>query len=136
MTDAEFEEQKARVLAVFERWKGPLWLGWWSVVFYWERTAGALRPMDGGSAHWETVFKVNSNWTYLDAAITAYLGTVVALTEDELEARLVHECAHILIGETRHGEDEGDWFDHEERVCTILAKAFLAVRDYAKEGRV
>ena len=137
MNDAEFEEQKARVLAVFEKWSVPLWLEGYDTTFYWERTKGPERKMEGGDTHWQTTLKVNSNWTHMDAAITAYLGTIMNVTEVELETAVVHECMHILVCETRQGEDKGDdWLDHEERVCTMLAKAFMTVRQYAKEGKL
>jgi len=67
--------------------------------------------------------------------ITVYLGTIADLTDEELESRVVHECLHLHLNETRQPTD-GDWLDHEERACSMVARAFLTVRDWAKDGKL
>jgi len=50
---------------------------------------------------------------------------MVALSEDEIEATVVHELMHIFLNEMQ--SDSVD-VNHEERVASTLQKAFMLVR--------
>jgi hypothetical protein len=48
-----------------------------------------------------------------------------------LERAFVHELMHIFLKETR--ETGRDWLDHEERVASVLTKAFLGLRTHVEQ---
>lgn len=132
MTDAEYEAQKARLLAVSERWITPLGMGWWRVTHIWERAEGASDKGDDRCP----VASVVVDWEYRHVGITWYLPTVARRSDEDLEQDFVHECCHILVNEMRQWRDANDGLQHEERVCTDLARAFLWVRQAGWEDAV
>lgn len=52
------------------------------------------------------------------------------MSDEEIEYVVVHELMHVFLNEMR---EQGQ--QHEERVATLLAKAFLWVRDQTREER-
>lgn len=128
MNDQEFEEQRARIEHLIDRWCGhdfDLVRGW-RVKFAYERSAGALRDVDGEP--WQCAMSCSSDWKYLDATVTVYLGTTASQNDEELEETFVHECSHILVNEMR---EEG--LPHEERVCTMVARALVDAREAGRQ---
>lgn len=122
MNDAEFEVQQQRVIALSERWIEPLGLAYWQIKHHFYR--GPLP--DGNEGGDSALARCQVHWQYLHAAISWDLEKVAEESDDDLELIVVHECMHIFLHETR---EEDDWFNHEERVAQMLAKAFLWVRD-------
>jgi hypothetical protein len=123
--DAEYARQKRRLLALFERWAGPLGLRWWDIDMAYEREQFEV---DGKPAP-ETIAQTAVNWRYGHATITWNMPQVAQLADDKLERTFVHELAHLLVNEMRQC-DQDDWLDHEERVVTNLTKAFLWLREH------
>jgi hypothetical protein len=123
VNDKEFEHQKQRLLVLIQRWVGPLGLGWWDIVFDYER--GSF-DVDGELAP-ESAAKCRANWRYGHAHITFNMPCIAEQSDDQLERILVHEFMHIFLHETRENDD--DWLDHEERVASTLTKAFLWLRE-------
>lgn len=123
MNDAEFETQKARVMALDEQWTSTLGLDAWDISHCWHR--GAIDDCDEGA--FQALACCETHWQYLHAMIHWNLTQVGDQTDKELETAFVHECMHIFLGEVR-GEPD-DWLDHEERVAQMLAKAFVWVRN-------
>lgn len=72
----------------------------------------------------EVIADTTAAWETLQATIMVYLPVAKALKRSELEISIVHELMHILLNEMREFED----LKHEERVCELLAKAFLKKR--------
>jgi len=68
-------------------------------------------------------------WKYLHAYVTFYPKTMRHLSKSDIECAVVHELMHIFLNEMR---EEG--IDHEERVATILQKAFMWVRYAEREN--
>lgn len=133
MDDKEYEAQKARVKALIDKWLTPLYLKWYDLDIDWHREKHCEHPDDA--------FRVNSRWRYADATIYAYLPNIVDYDDEHLELVFIHECMHIVVNEMRPMDGDAhahpdDWLEHEERVCTMLAKAFQCVRDYAKDGKL
>lgn len=134
MTDAEYEAQKARITALIDRWLYPMGLGYWKLTFQYERKG--LRPTDNDAAqNWQPMMDVASKWQYLSADIRIGLPDIQDISDDDLENHFVHELSHVLVNEMREGE-KGECSLHEERVCSMLANAFLWVRAAAlKEAK-
>ena len=122
MTDAEFEEQKARVECYIEKWRGPLGLWAWTIHWDWHRGPYA----DGASdivADREA--SCESDWRYLVATIRFDLSVIKRFDDELVESTVIHEFMHMILNEMR-GDTEDD-HAHEERVATTLAQAFQAV---------
>jgi hypothetical protein len=74
------------------------------------------------------VMRVWVDWRYMTATIAVNVPAVARLSDDELERTVVHELCHALVNEMRE-----TGIDHEERVVTMLTKAFLWTRDLTKD---
>ena len=131
LTDAEFEEQRQRILALIDRWQTCLGLRWWKVTHTYER--GEYHS--NGSYAPEVVANTAVMWEYLHATVTWNMTKVADQDADDLEYAFVHECMHVLVHEMRVWRPNGEppiinemEREHEERVCTQLAKAFIWTR--------
>lgn len=74
-----------------------------------------------------TAGEANVQWQYQQATITFYSKVLKGLDADAIEKIVVHELMHVFLNEMR---EEG--IDHEERVATMLSKAFLWVKGVEK----
>lgn len=63
---------------------------------------------------------VNADWRYLEAVVLVNLRFVETVSDERLELYFVHEMMHALLDEAQIVDR-----DHEERVATWLALAFL-----------
>ena len=133
MTDAEFAAQQSRLRVLSDRWLKPLGLGWWKIDVAYAREE--YRPPDhAGTSKDDSVAHCHVDWRYVEACITWNMPKLPELNDDELEMAFCHECAHILLHEMRWTADNSaDSLDHEERVASTLAKAFLWLRDELTE---
>lgn len=129
MNDEEYEVQQARVQALFSKWVKPLGLGWWVITTEWVREYKNAEPKGKvfGTNERDVCLNCSASWKYGTATIRCYLPLIADMSDTELEQSIVHELMHIMVNECR--VDGDDWLDHEERVCTTLAKAFLWLRD-------
>lgn len=138
MNDKEYNEQRDRLLTLADKWIAPLGLKWWHVKFEYSRESLSTQGQkaSGRSCQAQTIV----DWEYLNATITFDMQAIVDESDKELESTFVHECCHILIHEmrmwagpefTREKQDEA--IKHEERVVTLLAKAFLWTREAGEE---
>jgi hypothetical protein len=71
----------------------------------------------------------DTDWRYQETIVTLALHKLRELNKYQIERVIVHELMHVFLNEMR--EDD---IDHEERVATNLQKAFIWVRDAAKDG--
>jgi hypothetical protein len=135
MDDAEYEKQKARLIALSEAWIHPIGLGWWRVNLSYDRTGEDFFASveKAGNFRSQSVARCFADWKYGIATILWNMPELPDLDDDELEHTFVHELMHIFLNEVR-GEG-ADWMDHEERVATTLEKAFIWVRDRARDGK-
>jgi len=111
-------ETKRLIQKYIKWWVHWLGLGYQSIkvsyVDYWE---------DGR----ECVALCDTDWRYMDSTLTFNLTKLRNVSESEIEMTVVHELAHIFLNEMR---EEG--IDHEERVATMLQKAFMWVKGATK----
>lgn len=130
MNDEQFEAQRVRVRAIFDRWLGLLRLQGWQIIFHWDRTDGAER---GHS--FRSFMSCEPDWRYLHAVINVHLGAISEVDDDDvLEGYVVHELMHIHLSEISH--DDETYRAHEERVATQLSRAFLEVRNQTRAAAV
>lgn len=122
MNDAEFATQKARITDLSDWWVPKLGLAWWDINLAYARDDFEV---DGEPAP-NTVACTSANWRYGHATITWNMPRVAEQSDQDLEMQFVHELQHIFLNEAR--EDGKDWLDHEERVASTYAKAFLWLR--------
>lgn len=69
----------------------------------------------------DTVALTRADWRYKRADIHWTRGVVSEMTDDELAEAFVHELVHVMVNEI------GTSDDHEERVCTEIARAFMSI---------
>ena len=128
MTDADYEATRQRITALAVKWLGMLGLKWWNIDTVYDRASTDFE--DG------CVARVSCRWEYAHASMLWNMPLAFQQTDDELERIFVHECMHIFLHETRAGTNcECPWdIRHEERVATMLQKAFLWVHVAAFEA--
>lgn len=133
MTDAEFEVQKKRIRALANDWLGPLGLLYWRIHIDFNRDAAM---MVNGAWCDETIGKASVQWEYLTATLSFNLNKIAQKDDDDLEYCFVHECCHVLVHEMREwcqtahldSDRQEAAMNHEERVVTQMAKAYVWVR--------
>jgi predicted SprT family Zn-dependent metalloprotease len=68
------------------------------------------------------------DWRYLTTNIVFYPKAMRHLKPDEIEHVVIHELMHVFLNEVRESG-----IDHEERVASMLQKAFSWVRGASRE---
>lgn len=134
MTDTEYATTTARIGALADLWLPCLGLkDAWHIAFRYFRDSGEY-AMDkhGESYDRESVAYASVSWAYLDALITFNVPRFVVMTPARQEEAFVHELCHVLIHEMRAGTRCDCEYDirHEERVCTMLARAFVWTKEH------
>lgn len=128
MTDTEYEATRAKLIALSDKWLPMLGLKWWTVEFVYDREGTDFEP--------PCVARASVRWEYLQGTLLWNMPLIATNTDEELERVFVHECMHILLHETRAGTKCDCPFDlrHEERVASLLQKAFLWTWQMAHEA--
>ncbi len=123
MDDKTFRKEKRRVEGFLRKWLKPLGLLWWNIEVEYDRTADlSVTAPEGRSV----AAKCKVDWQYKQATITFNVPEIGELNDGGLERVVVHELMHIFLNEMRSYDTDSD---HEERVASDLASAFLWVRD-------
>jgi len=122
MNDKEANAQKKRIRYLVDKWVKQLGLGWWHITYEWTRESVAtdVAPYESSANHY-VLMTTESDGNYMSATITVYLPNIAEVDDDLLEHAFVHELMHIFVSPMRTKEHAGD----EERVCTLLSKAFI-----------
>lgn len=115
------KEIKRLIREYMKWWVRHTGAGFWRVNMRWEEV---IEWEDG---HLDTAAFCTCDWKYEEATITFALSRLRNLKKWEIESAVVHEIMHIFLNETR---EKG--IEHEERIATQLAKAFIWVRDAKK----
>lgn len=124
---------KGRVKKLADKWIKPIGLGWWTIHINYYDDIADTNVSDGVSS---VGMDVVPNWKYMEATIRVNLTNVDKLDDDTLEYMFVHELMHIFVNEMREYQNSENPINHEERVCTQLAKAMLwAVENIKKESQ-
>ena len=132
MNDEQYEAERARVQEILNRWIKPLGLKWWSVHIEYFREPIPEEdeaPRSHGHVLPHAVATCSCDWKYLRAILRFDLRSTEAMEPERLEWTVVHELMHIFLNETRAEDSDGDWLDHEERVASQLANAFIWLRE-------
>lgn len=135
MNDAEYEEQKDRIKAIYDRWDQVLGLRWWTVKQVWVRDLDGFQSESNGHTSFIVHARTTASWPYMTATISFNLVDMANLDDKDAERVVVHELCHILVNEMRYDETVSGLAHgengrmHEERVVTTLAQAFLRVRN-------
>lgn len=135
MTDKDFNREIDRVERLLKIWMLPLGLRWWRIKCKFHRSGDAMNTRRDQEGYC-TVARTTVQWQYLTADIDWDLSMLVGKDEKEVEYTVVHELCHVLVRELRcdggPAEHRTEIMNHEERVVTTLAKAFMWVRDFAR----
>lgn len=132
MTDKEFDDLKAGIQVHVDRWAARFGLSTWDLKAEYERDGDEFSPSRrDGPVRTETLAHTVTNWPYMQATVTFNCKALSALSHADVEAAVVHELSHVLVAELR--EEVDDWLKHEERVVTMLTRAFLTACDSALE---
>jgi hypothetical protein len=118
MTDAEFDEERARIMRFADKWTPLLGLDDWDISWEFHREPDTTDAKE--------MAYCGVQWQYEAAVIRWCVFEVYAhaLNDDALERVVVHEMMHILLHEMREDANRPD-IAHEERVATRLTKAFV-----------
>ena len=137
MTDAEYAALRAKLLAGVEWWKARLNLWNWNLKLAWERDQFRV-PDDFSPESARALAYTLSDWQYNECTITFNMAGLLGEDDAMLEYILVHEMMHMAVNEMRAlrgpSDSPGEMayrLQHEERVCTVLARGFINLR---KEG--
>lgn len=125
MTDAEYETTRAKLREWFDDWQLMLGLGSWEIQLLWTRERADDDKANAGRLSLATV---EADWRYQRAEITLYMPTLVECTGKAQENTVVHELLHLYLAELENKKNQHR-LDHEERVVTQIANAFLRLRD-------
>lgn len=122
------DEQRARVESFYEKWRPILGLDSWDVTRRYHD--GAFVEADG-DASGGAAASTSARWQYQHASIDFNLRETAELDDEHLEYVVLHECMHILTNEMRSLCHKGHRIaiKHEERVCTMLAWAFMRAQE-------
>jgi hypothetical protein len=123
-----FEVQRERVVVIFEKWRAPLGLKWWTVELSWEYDRSLFTHDD---SDFECIAFVNGHWPYRTATIHINMHLLHERDDDELEQDILHEMVHIPLFEMQ--PEQQDFVDHRERVVCTLTNAFQWVREAGYE---
>lgn len=119
MNDREAEKERNRVRRLVDRWIDRAGLSGWLIHIEYDRSSPDERSDRGARVAAQALV----SWPYREATLTFWLLTTVDLDADGLEYCVVHELMHIQVNEMR--DDQAENFDHEERVCTELARVLV-----------
>lgn len=130
----ELRLQRARVERLLKRWAGPLSLSAWHLEHHFVTNPDDI-PSESGKTGDVVVpaALTDVSWEYAHGSIVWNLPVLHHMSEEQLELCVVHELMHVLVNEMRaDGRSQQtahvNGLPHEERVCTMLARAFIATR--------
>ena len=130
MTDAEYRSQCRRIKQFASLWRKKLGLDWWNLDLKYARSLQEFDFSEDLNACKSTVAYTHSQYEYLQAQVTFNVPEIASFDDTQLEEIILHEFMHILLCETRYGNNCECPFDpkREERVATVLARAFQRTR--------
>lgn len=135
MTDSEFEQERERILAFARKWAEPLGLGWWEITYEYARD-DYKAPSPSYAPDTFSAAYCTADWRYGHATIVFNMPVMAQQSDSKAEKIVVHELCHVLLNEMRWARhDDADHIDHEERVASTLARAFLWLRESVTEPK-
>lgn len=125
------KKQEKRVQKYLDMWTDPLGLGHWHCSVSYYDNSDDYREANGASEG--GVMMCYAQWEYQSVHIAVNLPALADMPNRRVEYTVVHELCHALVNEMREPDDNSK---HEERVVTMLAKAFRWVRSAAARGEL
>jgi hypothetical protein len=122
------KKQRKRCQKSLDEWLYKLGLLWWDCEIIYRKKAKHFRKANGNVA----IMRCYADWRYMRLTLEVNLTQVRRLDDIELERVIVHELCHALVNEMRE-IDPG--IKHEERVVTMLTKAFIWTRNITRDGK-
>lgn len=122
MTDEEYEAERARIRAIYDRWEPVLGLDAWLITL--DYHTGPYVCADGtpsGNAYATAA----PHWDYQSASLSFNLQKTRTEDDDDLEDIVVHECVHVLLHELRGTAAMDDHQEHEEHAATMITRALI-----------
>ena len=116
MRDEDAAFQQSRIDMLLDKWVPLCGLENWDMRHFYHRDA----PVHGEDGSL-TQAAVTPHWAYMEARFEWNLAMAESNDDASLEEVVVHELCHCLVDETAGGGD------NEERVVTMLARAFCRV---------
>ncbi len=116
----DWKRQRDRIKAVARKWRSTLGMYEWEI--FTQYVDGDL--LIDGTLSSTAAACANTIWEYKRATLKFNLKAVADMSDTELERVYIHEVMHVIVNEMRE-EDE----KHEERVCTMLANAFMRTKE-------
>ncbi len=125
MTDAEFRQQKNRILKAFKRWAVPTGMNELVVNHYFHREGlESNNPADAKNGY-VCRARADIKWEYITADFHWNVRDMADVPDFLLDRIVRHEIAHALVREMREWADGGEnQLAHEERVVSKLAFVF------------
>jgi len=124
MSNKYINKKSKLVRKLFKKWTYLLGLRWWHVSLTIITDPQEINEAFRDSEYGSVVATSHADWRYLDAEIKVNMPALAREDKSEIERVIVHELCHVLVNEMR---EEG--IDHEERVASTLASAFLWTRN-------
>jgi hypothetical protein len=118
-----YKRHKRRAHRLFKQWIPVLGLGYWHIEIDWYDDTVEFAKGENRT----TAMRIDTDWHYCRARVSVCVPMIATLDDATLDWAVCHELCHALVNELR--EPDGDR-KHEERVATMLAKAFIWTRDY------
>lgn len=116
MTDQEYEEQKARIQAIVDRWRSVVGLNDWTLKLVYHRERYTEAPARLGSNE--------CLWQYMESNVNFYLPACAERDDEQLEEDVVHELVHCITDSIdRIWTVDDDRTLHVEFVTSLVAKA-------------
>jgi hypothetical protein len=119
-----FKRHRKRVQKLLDSWILVLGLAWYHIEVIYYDNDRTFRKENGDNI----IMRAWVDWRYMTIIIAVNVPSVKGLSNEKLEHIVVHELCHALVNEMRE-----TGIDHEERVVTMLTKAFLWTRDLTKD---
>lgn len=133
MKDKDYELVRSTLLPVARKWIGLMGLGWDEVDLLW--SDNYFSPEVEGHPS-DCLAFANADWKYLHGSVTFNCPKIHQLyfssgtpNMEKIDELVRHELAHILVNEMREWrhDDTHRAIDHEERVCTRIARMLAYV---------
>ncbi len=126
MKQKRIDNEVKRVSVHYQWWKKHLGLEDWHIeVIYFDKPFS--KPPKGQRKQNAIYADATCDWQYKRARIRVNLQQIRHMSDQQIEATIVHELMHVRLNEM-HNWTADDGTYHEERVATELASAFIWTR--------
>ena len=123
----EMEALREKCESFFEEWRMRMGLNWWDITYnYYSDTGDFIRDHDR-----IVLMQCSTDWTRINSVIDVCVPALSGKTDKQIERTVVHELVHILVNEMAELDDPDS--KHQERVVSLLTKAFMWTRELTQD---